>query len=71
MLKRYKGKLVAVLPAASLALVAGSAMASGGIDVSAVDTAIRGALTPIGVLGIATLVVLAGIKTYKWVRRAM
>lgn len=40
-------------------------------DVSAVVTEVNGALTPIGLIGIAVLSVLVGIKVYKWVRRAM
>ncbi|QGH73289.1 MAG: filamentous major capsid protein B [Inoviridae sp. ctBZ32] len=40
-------------------------------DVSAVETEIEGALTPIGVIGAAVLLVIVGIKVFKWVRRAM
>ena len=42
-----------------------------GVDVSDVITAITGAATPIASIGGAVLVVLVGIKVYKWVRRAM
>ncbi len=41
------------------------------VDVSDTVTAITGALTPIGAIGIAVLGVLVAIKVYKWVRRAM
>jgi len=74
MLKKFKGKLYAIAPAASLALVAPSAFASGGsggVDVSGVVSAIQGAAAPIASIGGAVLIVLVGIKVYKWVRRAM
>lgn len=53
----------------ALALSAGSAAAAP--DVTAVVTAIEGAAAPIGLIGGAVLIVLVGIKVYKWVRRAM
>ena len=61
---------------AGLALVgsSGAAMASGGgggVDVSGVVTAIEGAAAPIAAIGGAVLLILVGIKVYKWVRRAM
>jgi Bacteriophage coat protein B. len=74
MLKKFKGKLYAIAPATSLALVAPSAFASGGsgsVDVSGVTSAIEGAAGPIAAIGGAVLIVLVGIKVYKWVRRAM
>lgn len=43
----------------------------GGVDVSGVVTAIEGAAAPIAAIGGAVLLVLVGIKVYKWVRRAM
>ena len=43
----------------------------GGIDVSAVVTAIQGAAAPIALIGAAVLVVLVGVKVYKWIRRAI
>lgn len=59
-----------------LALVgsSGAAMASGGagsVDVSGVVSAIEGAAAPIASIGGAVLLILVGIKVYKWVRRAM
>lgn len=59
-----------------LALVgsSGAAMASGGggaVDVSGVVSAIEGAAGPIASIGAAVLLILVGIKVYKWVRRAM
>jgi Bacteriophage coat protein B. len=73
MLKKFKGKLYAMAPAASLVLVAPAAFASGGggVDVSGVVSAIEGAAAPIAAIGSAVLLVLVGIKVYKWVRRAM
>lgn len=40
-------------------------------DVSAVVTQIEGAAAPIAAIGGAVLIVMVGIKVYKWVRRAM
>lgn len=41
------------------------------MDVTAVVTAIGATAAPIGAIGAAVLLVLVGIKTYKWIRRAM
>ena len=41
------------------------------IDVSAVTGAIDGAKAPIAAIGAAVLVVLVGVKVYKWIRRAL
>jgi len=72
MLSKFKSKLHAIVPAASLVLVAPAAFASGGgVDVSGVVSAIEGAAAPIAAIGSAVLLVLVGIKVYKWVRRAM
>lgn len=54
---------------ASAALPA--AATGGGVDVSGVVSAIEGAAAPIALIGGAVLIVLVGIKVYKWVRRAM
>lgn len=68
-----RGKVPAVAGVGSAALVTGSAFASGGggVDVSAVVSAIQGAAEPIASIGAAVLIVMVGIKVYKWVRRAM
>lgn len=55
---------------ASVALPA-AATGGGGVDVGGVVTAIEGAAGPIALIGGAVLLVLVGIKIYKWVRRAM
>lgn len=57
---------LAFLTAPGLAFAGG-----GGVDVSAVVTAIAGAAAPIASIGAAVLLILVGIKVYKWVRRAM
>lgn len=51
-------------------LIASPAFAQA-VDVSDVTTAIAGAAAPIAAIGGAVLLVLVGIKVYKWVRRAM
>ena len=47
------------------------AATGGGVDVSGVTAAIDAAAGPIASIGGAVLLVLVGIKVYKWVRRAM
>lgn len=51
----------------------GMALAStpSGVDVSAVVSEIQGASAPVAAIGAAVLIVMVGIKVYKWVRRAM
>ena len=67
--KSKKWGLVALAPAAGLS---GNALASGGgVDVTGVVSAIEGAAAPVAAIGAAVLLVLVGIKVYKWVRRAM
>ncbi|MCR6687087.1 major capsid protein [Pseudoxanthomonas sp.] len=64
---------LAALTGTALALTAPFAFASGGggVDVSEVVSAIQGAAAPIASIGAAVLIVMVGIKVYKWVRRAM
>jgi hypothetical protein len=68
-ISRAKALLAAVVvsfvPAIAMAQTAASP------DVSGVVTAIEGAGTPIALIGGAVLLVLVGIKVFKWVRRAM
>lgn len=52
------------------ALVPGFAFAAAP-DVADVVTEISGAAAPIAAIGGAVLVVMVGIKVFKWVRRAM
>jgi len=40
------------------------------MDVSAVVTEIGDTLTPVGAIGVAVLLLIVGIKAFKWVRRA-
>jgi hypothetical protein len=73
MLKALKGKSAALAAVGTAALASAPAFASGGggVDVGPVVTSINGALGPVGQIGAAVLLVLVGIKVYKWVRRAM
>lgn len=65
MLKRYKGKLVAVLPAASLVLVGGSALAAGGgPDFSGILSGIDGATAVTAIVAAAAILALVGFA--KW-----
>lgn len=73
MLQKFRSKASRLTLAASVLSVTPFAFASGGggVDVSAVVTAIQGAAGPIASIGAAVLTILVGIKVYKWVRRAM
>lgn len=52
-----------------LAAAAGASQAA--IDVTAVTTAVGEAATAAGLIGAGVLVMIVGIKVYKWVRGAM
>ncbi|MDH1246625.1 MULTISPECIES: major capsid protein [unclassified Stenotrophomonas] len=73
MFNALKGKRAALAAVGTFALVSLPAFASGGggVDVGPVVTAINAALGPVGQIGAAVLMVLVGVKVYKWVRRAM
>ena len=67
-----KAKLPALAGVGTAAAVASPAFAqTGGVDVGEVVSAIQGAAAPIASIGAAVLIVMVGIKVYKWVRRAM
>ena len=71
MLQKYRLK---ALYAAALVVPFAAASApsfAAAPDVTAVTSAISDTLTPIGAIGAGVLLVIVGIKTYKWVRRAM
>jgi hypothetical protein len=53
------------------ALALAPAVSFAAVDVAAVVTEIEGAATPIAAIGAAVLLVMVGIKVFKWVRRAM
>lgn len=74
MFQKFRSKFAALTTALTLSLFAPFAMASGGgggVDVSGVVSAIEGAAAPIAAIGAAVLIVLVGVKVYKWVRRAL
>lgn len=53
------------------ALVVAGAANAAAVDVTAVATDIQAQATPIATLGAAVLLIIVGIKAFKWVRRAM
>jgi uncharacterized membrane-anchored protein len=65
-LSRVQGVLVAV----ALSPVAAFAQSSG-VDTSSVTAQLTAAATAGGIIGLAYLAMVAGIKLYKWVRSAM
>lgn len=68
-MKLFKQTLKYGSPAVLLAAAATSANAA--IDVSGVVTEISGTLLPIGLIGAGVLLIIVGIKAFKWVRSAM
>lgn len=71
MLKYSKGGVLAAT-GAGLALSAGVSFAQGsGVDTSSVTAQLTAAAVAGGVIGLAYLAMVAGIKLYKWVRSAM
>lgn len=48
-----------------------AAASQAAITTTAIETAITDAGTAAGVIGLAVVVMLVGIKVYKWIRRAM
>ena len=61
----------ATLLAGLAAVVAVGSPAFAAIDVTAVTTEIGTAAAPIAAIGGAVLLVLVGVKTYKWIRRSL
>lgn len=60
------------LLALTLGLFAGAGTAvAAAVDVSAVVTDIAAQAAPIALIGAAVLILMVGIKAFKWVRRAM
>lgn len=70
-LSRFKSFTLTLAFALLASLALPAAATGGGVDVSGVVSAIEGAAAPIALIGGAVLIVLVGIKVYKWVRRAM
>ena len=68
-----RGAALAVVGAVGgvLALGAGSPAHAAAIDVTAVVTDIGAQATPIAAIGAAVLLLVVGIKAFKWVRRAL
>jgi hypothetical protein len=52
-------------------LAAAPSLSFAAIDVTAVTTEISGAAAPIAAIGAGVLVLMVGIKVYKWIRAAM
>lgn len=69
MVQKFKGKLPALAGVGAAAVAAAPSFAA--VDVADVVTEIQGAAAPIASIGAAVLIVMVGIKVYKWVRRAM
>ncbi|WDS36970.1 major capsid protein [Pseudoxanthomonas sp.] len=69
MFKSLRNKLPALAGLAVATTATVPAFAA--VDVAEVVTEISGAAAPIAAIGGAVLVVMVGIKVYKWVRRAM
>lgn len=66
----FKHKL-GLLVASATAFAVTALPAHAAIDVTAVTTEIAGAAAPIAAIGAAVLVVLVGVKVFKWIGRAL
>lgn len=64
-------KVFSRLPVALAAVTASAMSQAAAVDVTAVVTDIGAQATPIAAIGAAVLILLVGIKAFKWVRRAM
>lgn len=64
-----KRNVVRAVVGSASAIVAGASHAA--IDTTAITTAIGDAGTAAGLVGAAVLVMVVGIKVYKWIRGAM
>lgn len=71
MFQKFRNKAASLAVLGTTAMVAAGNAAAAPVDVTAVTAAIADTLTPIGAIGAGVLLVIVGIKTYKWVRRAM
>lgn len=71
MFQKFRNKATSLVVLGTTALVAAGNAAAAPVDVTAVTAAIADTLVPIGAIGAGVLLVIVGIKTYKWVRRAM
>lgn len=70
-MKTFKQVRNIALGLAGVGFLSASVPASAAIDVTAVVTEISGTAAPIAAIGAAVLIVMVGIKAYRWVRRAM
>lgn len=64
-------KALASVAAAASGFFATTHATAAAVDVAAVVTDIGAQLVPIGLIGSAVLLLIVGIKAYKWVRSAM
>lgn len=73
MLSKFKNRKSTTLLAFALVSLtsAGASFAQTGVDTSSVTAQLTAAATAGGVIGLAYLAMVAGIKLYKWVRSAM
>lgn len=60
-----------LVPMSAVLAAASSLPAEAAVDVTGVVAEIAGASAPIALIGAAVLLVFVGIKTFKWVRRAL
>jgi len=68
-MKKLLQQRIAYLMGLGMSFAAASAQAA--IDVTAVTAATTDAATAVGVIGAAVLVVIVGVKAYKWIRGAL
>lgn len=70
-MNRFNAQTRRFATAAAVGALALANNAHAAIDVTAVVTEIGAAVTPIGLIGAAVLLVVVAIAAFKWVRRAI
>lgn len=55
----------------ALALLGAAGASQAAVDVSAITTGITDSATAVGTIGAAVLLVVLGIKTFKWLQRSL
>jgi len=68
MFKTNRNKLAA---GAAMALGLASSMAQAAVDTTSITTGVSDAATAVAAIGAAVVLVVLGIKTYKWVTRSL
>lgn len=70
-MSRFNARALRIPAAAGAALALSSAANAAAVDVASVVTDIGAQAAPVGLIGAAVLLLIVGIKAFKWVRAAL